>query len=49
MDHYRKYNHIRFTIKVDSLDEYVEEGNDTAGDIDIELTTDVHILIEKLR
>ena len=32
-----------------SLDEYVEDGNDAAGDIDIELTADVRILIEKLR
>lgn len=47
MDHYRKYNHTRSPIKVSSLDEYVEEGIDTAGDIDIELTADVHILIEK--
>lgn len=49
MDHNRKFNHTRSAIKVGSLDEYVEEGNDTAGDIDIELTADIHILIEKLR
>lgn len=49
MDHYKKRNHTRSAIKVDSLDEYVEEGNDTAGDIDVESTADVHILIEKLR
>ena len=28
---------------------YVDEGNDAAGDIDVESTADVHILIEKLR
>ena len=49
MDHYKKYYHSRSPIKVGSLDEYVEEGNDAAGDIDIELTADVRILIEKLR
>ncbi|MDE7399057.1 MAG: helix-turn-helix domain-containing protein [Oscillospiraceae bacterium] len=49
MDHYKKYNHTRSSIKVDSLDEYVDEGNDAAGDIDVESTADVHILIEKLR
>ena len=49
MDHYKKYYHSRSPIKVGSLDEYVEEGNDAAEDIDIELTADVHILIEKLR
>lgn len=49
MDHNKKYHHTRSAIKVDSLDEYVEEGNDAAGDIDVELTADVHILIEKLR
>lgn len=49
MDHNRKYNHTRSAIKVDSLDEYVDEGNDVAGDIDVESTADVHILIEKLR
>lgn len=49
MDHYKKFYHSRSPIKVGSLDEYVEGGNDAAGDIDIELTADVHILIEKLR
>ena len=49
MDHNKKYNHARSAIKVGSLDKYVEEGNDAAGDIDIKLTADVHILIEKLR
>lgn len=49
MDHNRKFNHTRSAVKVGSLDEYVEEGNDIAGDIDIELTADLHILIEKLR
>lgn len=49
MDHYKKYYHSRSPIKVGSLDEYIEEGNDAAGDIDIELTADVRILIEKLR
>lgn len=49
MDHYKKYYHSRSPIKVGSLDEYVEEGNDAEEDIDIELTADVHILLEKLR
>ncbi len=49
MDHNKKYNHTRSAIKVGSLDEYVEEGNDAAGDIDVESAADVHILIEKLR
>jgi len=49
MNHYKKYYHSRSSIKVNSLDEYIDEGNDAAGDIDIELTADVHILIEKLR
>ena len=49
MDHYKKYNHTRSALQIDSLDEYFEEGNDAAEDTDIELTADVHILIEKLR
>ncbi len=49
MDHYKKYYHSRSPIKVGSLDEYVEGGNDAAGGIDIELTEDVHILLAKLR
>lgn len=49
MDHYKKYYHSRSSIKVNSLDEYIDEGNDAEGDIDIELMADVHILIEKLR
>lgn len=49
MDHYKKYHHTRSSVKVGSLDEYVENGNDAAGDIDVESATDVHILLEKLR
>ncbi len=49
MDHNRRYNHTRSAIKISSLDEHVEKGNDAEGDTDIELTADVHILIEKLR
>ncbi len=36
-------------INFASLDEYVDEGNDAAGDIYVESVADVHILIEKLR
>lgn len=49
MDHYKKHYHTRSSVKVGSLDEYVEDGNDAAGDIDVESAADVHILIEKLR
>lgn len=49
MDHNRRYNHTHSAIKISSLDEHVEKGNDAEGDTDIELTADVHILIEKLR
>ncbi|MDE6019666.1 MAG: helix-turn-helix domain-containing protein [Ruminococcus sp.] len=49
MDHYKKYHHTRSSVKIGSLDEYVEDGNDAAGDIDVESAADAHILLEKLR
>ena len=49
MDHYKKYRHTRSSVKVSSLDEYIEVGNDAAGVIDVESAADAHILLEKLR
>lgn len=48
MDHDRKRNHSRARIKVDSLDRFVENGNDAASQTDVEAAADVHILIENL-
>ncbi len=48
MDHYKKYYHTRAKIKVNSLDEFVENGNDAVDETNVEFTTDMRLLIKKL-
>ena len=48
MDHYKKYYHTRAKIKVNSLDEFIENGNDAVGETNVEFTTDMRLLIKKL-
>lgn len=48
MDHYKKYYHTRAKIKVNSLDEFIENGNDAVGETNVEFTTDMRMLIKKL-
>lgn len=48
MDHYKKYYHTRAKVKVNSLDEFIENGNDAVGETNVELTTDMRLLIKKL-
>ena len=48
MDHYKKYYHTRAKVKVNSLDEFIENGNDAVGETNVEFTTDMRLLIKKL-
>lgn len=48
MDHYKKYYHTRAKVKVNSLDEFIENGNDAIGETNVEFTTDMRLLIKKL-
>ena len=48
MDHYKKYYHTRAKVKVNSLDEFIENGNDAVGETNVEFTTDMRMLIKKL-